>query len=162
MKTAYFAGGCFWCIGYQFEEVDGVSNVVSGFSGGQEKDPTYEDVKAQKTGHRETIKIVYDENKTSFEKLLEIFIRNVDLYDEFGQFIDRGHSYTLAVYYNNEEEKQITQRLLDREAKLSGKTPHVALEPFKAFYEAEEYHQNYGIKNPEELEKELITSGRKK
>ena len=162
MKTAYFAGGCFWCIGYQFEEVDGVSNVVSGFSGGKEVDPTYEDVKAQKTGHRETIEIVYDERKTSFEALLEIFLRNVDLYDEFGQFIDRGHSYTLAVYYNNEEEKQITQRLLDREALFSGKTPKVSIEPFEAFYEAEEYHQNYGIKNPEELEKELIISGRKK
>ena len=112
MKQAYFAGGCFWCIASCFNQLDGVKQVLSGFSGGKEINPTYEEVKAQLTGHRETIKIIYDENKVSFEELLRIFIGNVDLYDAGGQFIDRGHSYSLAIYYQNEQEKEISIKLL--------------------------------------------------
>lgn len=162
MKVAYFAGGCFWCIGYAFEKLEGVTEVESGFSGGKEINPTYEDVKAQKTGHRETIKITYDENKTSYEELFKIFMFNVDLYDEEGQFIDKGHSYTLAVYYQDEEEKNLVISMLKQEENKSGKTPCVALEKFDTFYTAEEYHQHFAEKNPEAFEKELIESGRKK
>ena len=113
MKQAYFAGGCFWCITSCFNQLDGVKQVVSGFSGGKEINPTYEDVKAQLTGHRETIKIIYDENKVSFEQLVKIFMDNVDLYDAGGQFIDRGYSYSLAIYYQNEQEKEVLKDKLE-------------------------------------------------
>lgn len=139
-----------------------VYEVVSGFSGGKEVNPTYEDVKAQKTSHRETIKIVYDESKISYGQLLNIFVHNVDLYDEEGQFIDRGHSYTLAIYYTSSGEKEIATKILDIEKEKSGKSPCVSIEKFISFYSAEEYHQNYNLTHPEEFEKELIESGRKK
>lgn len=162
MKSAYFAGGCFWCITPTFDRLDGVGSVTSGYSGGSEADPTYEQVKHQETGHRETIRIQYDEEKVSFARLLDIFLANVDPYDEGGQFIDRGHSYTLAVYYQNPQEQEITQARLKGLEEKSGQKVWVAVEPFTAFYDAEEYHQNYYIKNPEAFEKELIESGRKK
>ena len=158
MMKAYFAGGCFWCITPWFAKNQGVLKVLSGYSGGDEVNPSYEDVKAQKTMHRETIEVEYDESKVSFKELLEIFLNNVDVYDDGGQFIDRGHSYTLAVYYTNELEKQITiNRLKEYENKV-----YVSVEEFKSFYKAEEYHQDYYLKNPDAFEKELIESGRKK
>ena len=106
MKTAYFAGGCFWCITPTFKETEGVFDVTSGYCGGDEINPTYKDVKSQKTGHRETIKIDYDSEKVSFAELFEIFIGGVDPFDGEGQFIDRGYSYTLADYYNDINEKK--------------------------------------------------------
>ena len=96
-ETAYFAGGCFWCITPTFKETPGVLDVVSGYSGGQEKDPTYADVKYQRTGHRETIRIHFLPEQVTFTSLLQIFLSSVDPFDPDGQFIDRGHSYTLAV-----------------------------------------------------------------
>ena len=162
MKEAYFAGGCFWCIGGFFEQMEGVISVTSGYSGGDEPDPSYEEVKAQKTGHRETIKITYDENVVGYKALLDFFLANVDPFDGGGQFIDRGFSYTLAVYYTCEEERAVAESRIKTLADESGKTVHIALEPFKSFYEAEEYHQDYYLKNPEAFEKELHESGRKK
>lgn len=158
---AYFAGGCFWCV-TPIYKMYGVDKVVCGYSGGDEVDPTYEDVKHQKTGHRETIMLDYDPEKVSYSKLLDIFFANVDPFDSEGQFIDKGFSYTLAVYYNNEEEKNLAKERIDKLQADSGKEVYVALEPFKSFYEAEEYHQDYYLKNPEAFEKELIESGRKK
>ena len=160
--NAYFAGGCFWCITPIFYEIEGVKKVVSGFSGGDEINPQYEDVKAQKTMHRETIKVIYDEEKVSFKELLDCFLNHVDLLDGEGQYIDRGRSYTLAVYYTSEEEKTKTlNRLKEIEAIINMK-PCVSVEPFKSFYEAESFHQDYYKKNPDAFEKELIESGRKK
>jgi len=161
-KTAYFAGGCFWCITPAFNESEGVFKVTSGYCGGSEVNPTYNEVKSQQTGHRETIKIDYDADKISFDKLLDIFINGVDPFDEGGQFIDRGHSYTLAVYHNNDKEKEYTEKAIAKLEKTSGRKVYIALEPFGAFYSAEEEHQNYYINHPEEFEKELIESGRKK
>ena len=158
---AYFAGGCFWCV-TPIYKMYGVDKVVCGYSGGDEKDPSYEDVKAQKTGHRETIMLEYDPEKVAFSKLLDIFFANVDPFDSEGQFIDKGFSYTLAIYYNNEEEKHLAQERIEKLRAESGKDVYVALEPFKSFYEAEEYHQDYYLKNPEAFEKEMIESGRKK
>ena len=160
-KTAYFAGGCFWCVTPIFK-IYGASKVTSGYSGGDEVNPTYEDVKHQKTGHRETIAVEYDDEKVKFEDLLDIYLKNVDPFDEGGQFIDRGHSYTLAVYYTSEDERILTEEALRKLEESSGKTPAVAVEAFKSFYEAEEYHQDYYLKNPEAFEKELVESGRKK
>ena len=161
MATAYFAGGCFWCITPIFK-IYGASNVISGYSGGDEVNPTYEDVKHQRTGHREAIAVEYDNEKVSFAELLEIYLANVDPFDGEGQFIDRGHSYTLAIYYNNEEEKECTLKAIKELEENEGKEVKIAVEAFKSFYPAEEYHQDYYLKNPEAFEKELIESGRKK
>jgi len=162
MKTAYFAGGCFWCITPTFQEMDGVISVTSGYCGGMEADPSYEDVKYQRTGHRETIRIVYDEEKRTFPELMDVFLSGVDPFDDGGQFIDRGHSYTLAVYYNNEEERSIADAAIRALEAESGQRVCVSLEPFQSFYTAEEEHQDYYRKNPEAFRRELIESGRMK
>lgn len=162
MATAYFAGGCFWCITPTFQEMDGVHKVISGYSGGKEKDPTYLDVKYQRTGHRETICIHYDEQKVSYAQLLEIFLNGVDPFDEGGQYIDRGHSYTLAVYYLTEEEKEQAWSAIHALQAASGQKVYISIEPFTGFYSAEEEHQDYYLKHPEEFRQELIDSGRLK
>ena len=160
MKTAYFAGGCFWCITPTFQELEGVAAVTSGYSGGAEVNPVYEDVKYQRTGHRETIRIDYDPTKVTYAELLQIFLDGVDPFDEGGQYIDRGHSYTLAVYYQNEAEGADARNAIAQLEQMSGRKVYVAVEPFKSFYAAEEYHQEYYLKNPEAFRKELIESGR--
>lgn len=160
MANAYFAAGCFWCITPTFYQMAGVRRVTSGYSGGKEAAPTYEDVKYQRTGHRETIAIEYNEARLSYSELLDVFLANVDPFDEGGQFIDRGHSYTLAVYYQTETEHEAAQTAIVQLEAESGKKVHVAVEPFQTFYAAEEYHQDYYRKNPEAFRKELIESGR--
>ena len=160
--SAYFAGGCFWCIEPVFEETDGVLDVTSGYSGGDEADPAYEDVKHQKTGHRETIRIDYSENKADYGMLLDIFLNSVDPFDGGGQFIDRGHSYTLAVYYTNDLQKAAAEKKISELEQSSGRKVFISVEPFKSFYPAEEEHQDYYRKHPEDLERELVESGRKK
>lgn len=161
MKNAYFAGGCFWCITPIFRDLDGVTDVVSGYSGGDEENPTYLDVKKQKTGHRETIKVTYDEEKTGFHELLEIYLKSIDPFDTEGQFIDKGFSYTTAIFYTDENEKEISEKMCTALSEKSGKKVAVKVEPFKNFYDAEEYHQNWDLKNPEAFEKEIEESGRK-
>lgn len=158
---AYFAGGCFWCMTPIFK-MYGVDKVVCGFSGGDEEFPSYEDVKSQKTGHRETIMLEYDPEKVKYEKLLDIYFHNVDPFDPGGQFIDRGRSYSLAVFYSSEEEKACVISYIEKIKAKSGKEVFVSTEKFKNFYKAEEYHQDYYLKHPEEFEKELENSGRKK
>lgn len=162
MQTAYFAGGCFWCITPTFQEFPGVESVTSGYSGGAEVNPKYEDVKYQRTGHRETIRIDYEETLVSYEQLLEIFLSGVDPFDEGGQFIDRGHSYTLAVFYSNPEEKKLAAEAIHALEAESGQKVYISLEPFTAFYTAEEEHQDYYRKHPAEFRQELIESGRLK
>ena len=162
MKTAYFAGGCFWCITPTFQEMEGVTSVTSGYSGGAEVNPSYEDVKYQRTGHRETIRIEYEEEKVSYGELLEIFLAGVDPFDEGGQFIDRGHSYTLAVYYETEAERQLAEAAIRALEAESGQKVYISLEPYGQFYTAEEEHQDYYRKHPEEFRQELIDSGRLK
>ena len=160
MKNAYFAGGCFWCITPIYAEMDSVQSVVCGFSGGSEIDPSYEDVKYQHTGHRETISVTYDESLVGFSELLDVFMRTVDPFDEDGQLIDRGHSYTLAIYYQDEAERAASEKKLQELERTAGRKVFVALEPFTAFYAAGEEHQDYYLKNPEACQKELETSGR--
>ena len=158
---AYFAGGCFWCV-TPIYRVWGVDRITCGYSGGEEENPCYKDVKAQKTGHRETLELEYNPEKVSYSKLLDIFLANVDPYDAEGQFIDRGFSYTLAVYYQSAEEKALAEEKIRALEAGSGRRARIALEPFKSFWRAEEEHQDFDRKNPEALEKELIESGRKK
>lgn len=136
--------------------------VVSGYSGGEEINPVYEDVKHQKTGHRETIRIDYDEAKVDYRQLLEIFLSGVDPFDDGGQFVDRGHSYTLAVYWQEPEEEALARQAIAALEAESGREVFIAVEPFGAFYPAEEYHQDFYRKNPEAFERELVESGRKK
>lgn len=161
MKKVYFAGGCFWCIVPLFASLNGVKKVYSGYSGGFVDNPTYEQVKTQQTGHRETILIEYDEKIISYEELLETFILNVDPYDKDGQFIDKGHSYTLAIYYLDDSQYQIAKQRIIKLKEESKKDVFIALEPFKKFYLAEQYHQDYYKKHPKEFLEELRKSGRK-
>ncbi len=161
MEKAYFAGGCFWCITPCFYEMDGVESVASGFCGGDETNPRYEDVKAQKTGHRETICITYDPKKVNYGDLLQTFLLNVDPFDGEGQFIDRGHSYTLAVYWGTEEEKAEACKAVKDLEKKSGRKVQISIEQLKAFYMAEEYHQDWYRKHPEAFACEMKASGRR-
>ena len=161
MAYAYLAGGCFWCITPAFAELDGVQSVKSGYCGGTEQNPTYEQVKHQQTGHRETIRVAYDPERVSYGTLIETFLRNTDPFDPDGQYIDRGHSYTLAVYWQTDEERETAEEHLRLLARQSGRKPCVSLEPFESFWLAEEYHQDYYRKNPEAFDKEMIESGRK-
>ena len=160
IERAYFAGGCFWCITPMFRQMEGVQSVTSGYSGGDEINPTYEDVKNQRTGHRETICIEFDPEKVTFRELLQLFLYSVDPFDEGGQFIDRGFSYTLAVYHLSREQKIIADEMLEKLEQEAGKTPFIAVEAFKNFYTAEEYHQDYDLKNPDAFHRELVESGR--
>ena len=160
MDTAYFAGGCFWCITPTFKEMPGVAAVTSGYSGGEEVDPAYEDVKQQRTGHRETIRIDYDPETVSFTALMDVFLGSVDPHDPDGQFIDRGFSYTLAVYYLSPGQKQAAEARLKLLEETSGQPVYIKVEPFKSFYRAEEFHQDYYLKHPEEFRQEMIHSGR--
>ncbi len=160
MKTAYFAGGCFWCMAPVFRDQPGVSGVVSGYCGG-EGAPTYEEVKAQQTAHRETVAITYDPAAVTFAALTELFLSVTDPFDAGGQFIDRGRSYTLAVYYTDGSERRTALDRLAALQKLTGQKPAVSVEPFRGFFAAEEYHQDYDLKHPEEFARELRESGRK-
>ena len=159
-KTAYFAGGCFWCIVPVFRELSGVSRVVSGYSGGIEINPTYMEVKKQLTGHRESICVEYNPSVIAYGKLLDIFLSNVDPFDEEGQFIDRGYSYTLAIYPQTMEEKEEAERKIRNLEEETGRKVMISVEAFMSFWNAEEEHQNYDQKNPEAFAQELIESGR--
>lgn len=159
-ETAYFAGGCFWCITPSFRELPGVTDVVSGYSGGEEMDPSYLDVKHQKTGHRETIRVDFDRSQVCFERLMDVFLGSVDPYDPDGQFIDRGFSYTLAIYYCSEAQQKAAQARIRELEEREGKPVYIRVEPFRSFYRAEEEHQNYDQKHPKEFQQELIDSGR--
>lgn len=161
MTDAYFAGGCFWCITPVFAKENGVKKVRAGYCGGDEQEPVYADVKAQRTGHRETIRVTYDPAKTDYSRLLEIFLNHVDPFDGGGQYIDRGFSYTLAVYWSEPGEEEAALKALEELEKASGRKPCVSVEKLKRFWDAEEYHQNYYLTHPKEFEKELVESGRK-
>ena len=143
-----------------YNTVDGVTDVVSGYCGGDEADPTYEQVKKQLTSHRETVKIVFDPAIVSFEELLKVYFYNIDPFDGGGQFIDRGHSYTCAVYCTDEAQTAAVSAMIAQIEAQYGRKVCVSVEPYKRFYTAEEYHQDYAAKNPAEYEKEYIDSGR--
>jgi len=159
MNKCYLAGGCFWCIADYLGSFFGVESVVAGYSGGDEKDISYNKVKSQTTGHRETIEVSYTDD-ISLDVIVDIFLSYVDPFDKDGQYIDKGHSYTLALYYQNEKEKKLfTKKIKELEEKAS-QTPFISVEPFKFFIRAEEEHQEYSKKNPEAFYKELIASNR--
>ena len=148
-KTAIFAGGCFWCVESDFDHVPGVLETVSGYSGGSTTDNvTYKNHSA--AGHREVVRITYDSNKVSYDKLLDIFWRSVDPTDGGGQFCDRGHSYTTAIYTLDDEQAKIAEaskKALEESGKL-GAPIATEISPAAAFFAAEDYHQDYYNKNP--------------
>lgn len=147
-KKAIFAGGCFWCTEAAFDFVDGVKETVSGYTGGELENPTYEQVSSGKTKHREALLVIYDATKVDYQKLLEIYWENIDPFDEGGQFFDRGEHYKTAIFYVDEEQKQLAESSkLEIEERL-GKSVAPDILPASEFYAAETYHQNYHQKNP--------------
>jgi peptide-methionine (S)-S-oxide reductase len=145
---AIFAGGCFWCMETAFEGQPGVTSVVSGFAGGGEKNPTYEQVSAGGTGHAESVRVTYDPKKTSYARLLELFWHNIDPFSAEGQFCDRGHQYRSAIFYLDDAQKRAAEeskRAVEAQLKQTVVTEIVAATPFTA---AEEYHQDFYKKDP--------------
>ena len=150
LAVATFAGGCFWCMEPPFEKLEGVSEVVSGYTGGEVENPTYEEVSAGRTGHAEAVRIHYDPDKVSYEELLEIFWRNIDPTDGGGQFVDRGSQYRSAVFYHDEEQKRLAEKSKQRLEESDRFAEPIATEvvPAGPFYRAEDYHQDYYKKSP--------------
>ena len=159
---ATFAGGCFWCVEADFEKVDGVIEVISGYSGGEESNPTYEQVSAGVTGHYEAVRVIYDPNTVTYEKLLDIFWRHIDPTDSNGQFVDRGKQYRTAVFYHDEKQKQAAEASRQKlgESGVFNKPIVTAILSLKNFYNAENYHQNYYRKNPIRYKFYRFNSGR--
>ena len=150
IQVATFAGGCFWCVEADFDNVPGVARTISGYAGGVLIDPTYKQVSAGGTGHREAVQIFYDPKKVGYAMLLDIFWRSVDPTDDGGQFCDRGESYETAIFANSPEQARLAEdskRKLQLSAVLN--QPIVtSIEVAGPFYPAEDYHQNYYQKNP--------------
>ena len=162
LKTATFAGGCFWCVESDFEKANGVVEAVSGYTGGQKPNPTYEEVSAGATGHAEAVRVTYDPDKITYEELLDVFWRHVDPTDGGGQFVDRGSQYRTAIFYHDEEQKRIAEESkaqLEKSGRFSG--PIVTeIVPLTDFYPAEDYHQDYYTKNPLRYKLYRFGSGR--
>ena len=143
LEKAYFAGGCFWCMEESFEKKDGVLEVISGYSGGETTNPTYEEVTYGDTGHFETIEIIYDKSKINYKDLLDHFWKNIDPFDKYGQFCDKGYSYRSVAFYKYEEEKDLIKKsIMELEEKFDRKIV-TYVRKFEKFYKAEEKHQNY-------------------
>jgi peptide methionine sulfoxide reductase msrA/msrB len=142
-KEAIFAGGCFWCNEASFEEMEGVYEVISGYTGGDEPNPTYEQVHAEETGHMEAVMVYYDPKKVSYRELVEAFWRQIDPTDGGGQFADKGPLYHTAIFYQAEEEKQIAEESKKQIQKKFDKPIATKILPAKTFWPAEEEHQNY-------------------
>ena len=147
---ATFAGGCFWCMEPPYDKLDGVISTTSGYTGGQKKNPTYEEVSSGRTGHAEAVEVVYDPKKIGYEKLLEVFWRNVDPTVKDQQFCDVGSQYRTGIFYHDEEQKRLAEAskaALEKNKPFKGP---IVTEITRAaeFYPAEDYHQDYYLKNP--------------
>jgi peptide-methionine (S)-S-oxide reductase len=147
VKTAYFAGGCFWCMEESFEKIEGVLEVISGYSGGTTENPTYKDVTYGNTGHFEVIEIRYDTKKINYKKLLDVFWVNIDPFDKIGQFCDKGYSYRSVAFYSTDSEKKLIKNSIEEIEKKTKKKIVTYVRKFSKFYKAEDYHQNYYKEN---------------
>ncbi|MDR9501293.1 MAG: peptide-methionine (S)-S-oxide reductase MsrA [Desulfurivibrionaceae bacterium] len=145
LEKATFAGGCFWCMEAPFEKRAGVTAVISGYSGGKTKNPTYEEVSGGGSGHLEVVQVEYDPQQVSYEQLLDIFWRQVDPTDQGGQFVDRGSQYTTAIFYHNEEQRRLARKSREAlaDSGLYDSEIVTPILPAAPFYPAEEYHQDY-------------------
>ncbi len=147
-SVAYFAGGCFWCSESDYEAIEGVVDVISGYEGGTVDRPTYKQVTTGRTGAREAIKVIYDPNIVSYSRLVEILWYTTDPFNDRGQFCDGGFQYTAAIYYQNDEEERIALESKRDVEDFLGEETVTAIESFEKFYPAEDYHQNYYKENP--------------
>jgi len=162
LRKATFAGGCFWCMEPPFEKLEGVTEVISGYTGGKVKDPSYRQVSSGGTGHYESVQVTYNPAKISYRKLLDVFWRQIDPTDGGGQFVDRGQQYASAIFYHNEKQKEEAEKSKE-ELNRSGRYnfPIVTkILPAKTFYKAEAYHQDYYKKNPLNYKRYRSGSGR--
>lgn len=162
LQKATFAGGCFWCVEADFEKINGVVQVISGYTGGRTEDPTYEAVCSGQTGHFEAVQVEYDPKKVCYEDLLAVFWRHVDPTDAGGQFVDRGSQYRTAIFFHDEEQRRLAQaskEAFERSGRF--KRPIVTeILPLERFYEAEDYHQNFYRKDPMRYKSYRMHSGR--
>ena len=147
-QKATFAAGCFWCLEKPFDKLEGVHSTISGYTGGQEKNPTYQEVAGGQTGHTEAMRVTYDPEKISYEDLLHVYWRNVDPFDLEGQFCDRGSQYRPAIFVHNEAQRKAAEASKAETSRLLGKEVLVPIVEAGTFYEAEDYHQNYYQENP--------------
>lgn len=159
---ATFAGGCFWCTESDFEKVAGVTEAISGYTGGDVENPTYKQVSSGVTGHTEAVQVYYDPEKVSYEELVEVLWRVMDPTDADGSFVDRGKQYRPAIYYHNEEQRQIALKSRKRLKESARFDRPIATEitAFTKFYPAEDYHQDYYKKNPLRYKYYRYNSGR--
>ncbi|MGA3051300.1 MAG: peptide-methionine (R)-S-oxide reductase MsrB [Chitinispirillaceae bacterium] len=163
VATATFAGGCFWCMEPPFEKIPGVKKVVVGYTGGTKPNPTYEEVGEGGTGHMESIQITYDPRVTSYLIILDHFWKNINPTDGGGQFVDRGDQYRSAIFYHTLEQRALaeaTRASLERSGVLGDKPVATMILPYGVFYLAEEYHQDFHLKNPARYHEYRNGSGR--
>jgi len=140
---AYFAGGCFWCVEESFEKLKGVEEVISGYSGGITENPTYKEVTYGKTGHFEVVEVIYDKKLISFKELLTNFWINIDPFDAYGQFCDKGYSYRSVAFYQSDEEKSLVEKDVKELENKFNKKVVTYIRNFEKFYKAEDYHQDF-------------------
>jgi peptide methionine sulfoxide reductase msrA/msrB len=161
-ETATFAGGCFWCMETPFEERDGVVDVVSGYTGGNKENPSYEDVSRGGTGHVEAVRITYDPHKIKYSELLDIFWKQIDPTDPAGQFVDTGEQYRTVIFYHTDEQKRLAEESKSalQKSGLFEKPIVTEIREASAFYEAEDYHQDYHKKSPLRYKSYRNNSGR--
>jgi peptide-methionine (S)-S-oxide reductase len=147
---ATFAGGCFWCMEPPYDKLDGVISTTSGYTGGQKKNPTYEEVSSGRTGHAEAVEVVYDPKKINYEKLLDVFWHNIDPTVKDQQFCDVGSQYRTGIFYHDEEQKRLAEASKAAIEKSKPFKGAIVTEITRAmeFYPAEDYHQDYYLKNP--------------
>jgi peptide-methionine (S)-S-oxide reductase len=148
LAAATFAGGCFWCMEAPFDSLDGVVSTTVGYTGGRTDNPDYEQVSAGGTGHVEAVQIRYDPDRVSYERLLEVFWRNVDPFDAGGQFCDRGEQYATAIFVHDERQRRLAEASKLRVAERLNRPAVTTIRQSGRFWPAEEYHQDYAAKNP--------------
>ncbi len=162
LETATFAGGCFWCMESDFEKVKGVKDVVSGYTGGHEDSPSYEEVCSGRTGHVEAVQVHYDPQQVTYEAILDVFWRHVDPTDDGGQFVDRGSQYRTAIFYHNAQQKAMAEAGRDalNRSGIFDRPVVTEIRPLDTFYPAEDYHQNYHTKDAMRYRQYRLGSGR--
>ena len=161
-SRATFAGGCFWCMEPPFDKLDGVQEVIAGYTGGETEDPTYEEVSSGRTGHYEAVQVIYDPSIMSYGELLSVFWMQIDPTDAGGQFVDRGPQYRTAIFYHDEEQKDTAEKckaILEASG-IYDRPIATQILPYDRFYKAEEYHQDYYLSNSSSYERYKCNSGR--
>ena len=147
-QKIYLAGGCFWCLEEAFQDEKGVISAISGYSGGHTINPTYKEVSKGDTGHIEALEVIYEDKTISMNQIFNIFFQNIDPFDGNGQFCDRGYHYQSAIFISNEKIKNLSNKYISIIENLYNQKVKTLLLDFDKFYNAEDYHQDYYIKNP--------------